>query len=102
MGTTLTTDLSTLNSGWPRGLPTADGPEAVAPFVKLDDKYYKLVDGMDSLVSEPPSLLRCKSLVVKGPVEFGPGVTIVGSVTLSAEEKTRVQNRTFEDVEIDL
>ena len=79
-----------------------DGPEAVAPFVKLDDKYYKLVDGMDSLVSEPPSLLRCKSLVVKGPVEFGPGVTIVGSVTLSAEEKTRVQNRTFEDVEIDL
>ena len=37
-----------------------------------------------------------------GPVEFGPGVTIVGSVTLVAEEKTRVQNRTFEDVELTL
>jgi UDP-N-acetylglucosamine pyrophosphorylase len=79
-----------------------DAPDAAAPFVKLDDKHYKLVDKMDALVSKPPSLLRCKSLVVKGPVEFGSGVTIVGTVSLSADDKTRVENRTFEDVELAL
>jgi len=47
-------------------------------------------------------LLRCKSLMVKGPVEFGPGVTVVGTVSLSANDRTRIENRTFEDVELAL
>ena len=79
-----------------------DAPGAAAPFVKLDDKHYKLMDQMDALVSKPPSLLRCKSLMVKGPVEFGPGVTVVGTVSLSADDRTRIENRTFEDVELAL
>ena len=95
MPPTLITERSTIT------LPN-DAPGAAAPFVKLDDKRYKLVDQMDALVSQPPSLLRCKSLMVNGPVEFGPGVTVVGTVSLSADDRTRIENRTFEDVELAL
>ena len=50
------------------------------PVVKLDDKYYKLVDKMDSLTLAAPSLKEANSLTVKGPVKFQPGVVIKGSV----------------------
>ena len=49
--------------------------------IKLDDKYYKLVDKMESLTEAPPSLVGCKSLTVKGPVKFVKGVVIKGDVT---------------------
>lgn len=73
-----------------------------APFVKLDDKHYKLVDQMESLTESVPSLARCDAFIVKGPILFGPNVTIIGNVTLTNEEAStkRVQERTFEDVEI--
>ena len=51
------------------------------PMIKLDDKYYKLVDKMESLTEAPPSLIGCKSLTVKGPVKFVKGVVIKGDVT---------------------
>lgn len=51
------------------------------PLIKLDDKYYKLVDKMESLTETPPSLIHAKSLTVKGPVKFVKGVVIKGSVT---------------------
>jgi UTP--glucose-1-phosphate uridylyltransferase/phosphoglucomutase len=35
------------------------------PLVKLDDKFYKLVDQMEMLTSAPPSLLHAHSLTVK-------------------------------------
>lgn len=75
-----------------------------APFVKLDDSHYKLVDQMESLTKDVPSLVNCSSFVVKGPIVFGPGVTIVGDVTLSHDgaSKKLVQERTFEDVEIEI
>lgn len=41
------------------------------PYVKLDDKYYKLVDDLEKLIKESPSLKKCKSLYVTGPVSFG-------------------------------
>lgn len=34
------------------------------PFIKLDDKHYKLVDKMEALVEGYPSLLDCTSLKV--------------------------------------
>jgi hypothetical protein len=34
------------------------------PFIKLDDKHYKLVDKMEALVEGYPSLLGCTSLKV--------------------------------------
>ena len=52
------------------------------PFIKLDDKHYKLVDKMESLTREVPSLKACTSLVVQGPVLFDSQVTISGDVTL--------------------
>lgn len=51
------------------------------PMVKLDDKYYKLVDKMEALTESPPSLIHAKSLTVKGPVKFVKGVVIKGNVT---------------------
>ena len=51
------------------------------PLVKLDDKYYKLVDKMEALTEAPPSLINAKSLTVKGPVKFVKGVVIKGDVT---------------------
>ena len=41
------------------------------PLVKLDDKYFKLVDQMQYLAPHPPSLLGAKSLTVK--VKGGEG-----------------------------
>eukprot|EP01023_Acetabularia_acetabulum_P013170 TRINITY_DN162_c0_g1_i1.p1 TRINITY_DN162_c0_g1~~TRINITY_DN162_c0_g1_i1.p1 ORF type:complete len:475 (-),score=81.98 TRINITY_DN162_c0_g1_i1:454-1878(-) len=49
-----------------------------APLVKLDDKYYKLVDQMESLVVSPPSMISCESLKVVGPVKFGKNVVLEG------------------------
>ena len=52
------------------------------PMIKLDDKFYKLVDKMESLTEAPPSLIGAKNLTVKGPVKFVKGVVIKGNVTL--------------------
>lgn len=35
------------------------------PFIKLDDKHYKLVDKMEALVEGYPSLIDCTSLKVR-------------------------------------
>jgi len=35
------------------------------PLVKLDDKYFKLVDQMERLTPRPPSLLQATALTVK-------------------------------------
>jgi len=59
-------------------------PTASVPLVKLDDAFYKLVAGFERLVPRPPSLVGCKSLVVKGAVRFGPGVVFEGDVVLEA------------------
>ena len=50
------------------------------PLVKLDDKYYKLVDKLEALVKAPPSLRAARSLTVKGPVRFVEGTTLEGDV----------------------
>ncbi len=60
------------------------------PMVKLDDKYYKLVDKMEALTEAPPSLLHAKSLTVKGPVKFVKGVVIKGDVTFENGEQSSV------------
>ena len=60
------------------------------PMVKLDDKYYKLVDKMEALTEAPPSLIHAKSLTVKGPVKFVRGVVIKGDVTFENGEQSSV------------
>ena len=75
----LRSDAYTLSDSW-----TVEPAVSPAPLVKLDDSFYKLVDRFEKLVPRVPSLLKCKSLTVKGPVRFGPGVAIEGEVTLEA------------------
>ena len=84
------------------GASTIELLASVAPLVKLDDKYYKLVDAMEKLTSAVPSLIKCKSLIVKGPVLFERGVVVQGEVTLVNEGKEAVvvRDRTFTDTEI--
>lgn len=75
----LRSDAYTLSEQW-----TVEPAVSPAPLVKLDDSFYKLVDRFERLVPRVPSLLKCKSLTVKGPVRFGPGVVLEGEVTLEA------------------
>jgi UTP--glucose-1-phosphate uridylyltransferase len=53
--------------------------------VQLDAKYFRTVAELDLRTPHgPPSLLRCRRLVVRGDVRFGRGVTLLGDVTLEA------------------
>jgi UDP-N-acetylglucosamine pyrophosphorylase len=54
------------------------------PIVILDDKYYKKYEDFKARIdiANPPSLLDCVRLEVKGDVRFGPGVRIVGEVII--------------------
>lgn len=45
----------------------------VVPLIKLDDAHYKLVDQMEGLVQQPPSLREATSLTVKGAAKFDAG-----------------------------
>ena len=54
--------------------------QGVPPKVELSDDY-KLVDQLEELVAAGvPSLIRSRSLTVKGPWRFVAGVEIVGDV----------------------
>jgi len=54
-----------------------------APYVDLDPRYYKLIDGFDERFPDGPvSLVGCDRFVVEGDVRFGAGVVVRGSVTV--------------------
>lgn len=74
------------------------------PFIKLDDKHYKLVDKMEALVEGYPSLSACTSLNVTGPVKFAAGVAIAGAVkivNLGADPVTLMAGE-YADTSVDL
>lgn len=53
----------------------------IPPEVDLDNNHYKLVDGLDGLISEAiPSLLQAEKLTIEGPAKFKPGVIVQGDV----------------------
>jgi UTP--glucose-1-phosphate uridylyltransferase len=67
-----------------RVLP-APGGLGGAIAIDLDAKFFRSVAQLDQRTPHgPPSLLRCRRLVVKGDVRFGRGVVIEGEVTLEA------------------
>jgi UTP--glucose-1-phosphate uridylyltransferase len=67
-----------------RVLP-AEGGLGGAIAVELDAKFFRTVAQLDQRTPHgPPSLLRCRRLVVKGDVRFGRGVVIEGEVRLEA------------------
>ena len=64
--------------------------EAV-PFVELDADYYKYVGEFDKRFPEgAPSMKEASSFRVEGDFTFGPGVRVVGEVTLESGSAQRV------------
>ncbi len=60
---------------------------ATPPVVRLDERFYKLVDEFDRrFPAGPPSLRRCSSLVVEGDISFGAGVVVEGNAVIRSEE----------------
>ncbi len=60
---------------------------ATPPVVRLDERFYKLVDEFDRrFPAGPPSLLRCSSLVVEGDISFGAGVVVEGNAVVRTEK----------------
>jgi UDP-N-acetylglucosamine pyrophosphorylase len=74
------------------------------PYIKMDDKHYKLVDKMEALVDGYPSLVDCVSLKVSGPIKFAPGVAIKGKVALtnSSAEPATLMAGEYVDQELDV
>ena len=65
------------------------------PLVDLDGRHYKLLRDFEArFPAGPPSLVECERLLVEGDVQFGAGVTIRGSVTVSqdGEEQRRIED----------
>ncbi len=63
------------------------------PFVELDKRYYRLIDGFEQrFPSGPPSLREAERLVVHGDVTFGAGVRVKGAVELDVDEPTTVDD----------
>lgn len=66
----------------------------VPPAVRLDPKYFKLIDDFEArFPAGPPSLRRCASLTVDGDVTFGAGVAAEGEVTVRAARPTTIPDR---------
>jgi UTP--glucose-1-phosphate uridylyltransferase len=58
--------------------------DGAPPYVALDPDVYKLVPQFEPhFPAGPPSLARCRRLVVHGDVTFGAGVTVEGEVELN-------------------
>jgi hypothetical protein len=62
------------------------------PIVDLDPKYYKLLQDFERYFTDgPPSLIRCDSLKVRGPVGFAKGVVCEGKVEfINSHTETRI------------
>jgi UTP--glucose-1-phosphate uridylyltransferase len=53
--------------------------------VELDAQHFRSVGALELRTPHgPPSLLRCRRLLVRGDVRFGRGVVVEGDVTLEA------------------
>jgi UDP-N-acetylglucosamine pyrophosphorylase len=74
------------------------------PAIDLDGDHYKLVDQLDALVRSVPSLKACRRLTVRGPVEFGTGITLRGNVEIvnAAKEPKALTPGVYADQAINL
>lgn len=60
--------------------------------IELDARFFRSVAQLDQRTPHgPPSLVRCRRLVVKGDVRFGCGVVIEGEVTIQAPPGGRLE-----------
>ena len=64
------------------------------PFVELDKRYYRLLDEFERrFPAGVPSLREASRFVVHGDVTFGSGVVIRGAAEITAEQPTRIADR---------
>lgn len=71
------------------------------PHVSLDPAHYKaLADFERMFPAGAPSLRRCRSLRVEGPVRFAAGVVIEGDVTVRAGGPAELRGGTYRDAEV--
>jgi UTP--glucose-1-phosphate uridylyltransferase len=76
-----------------RIVPASDRSEG-PPVLSLDERYYKLIDDLESRFPEgPPSLVKCRSLKVTGDILFGRAVQLEGDV--------EIVNRSGRQVKVD-
>jgi UTP--glucose-1-phosphate uridylyltransferase len=75
--------------------PAPQRPDGVAPLVSLDD-HYKLVGDFEARVPDPPSLVACRRLSVRGDVAFGRDVVVRGDVEIvhDGEGQARIEDGT--------
>lgn len=73
------------------------------PVVSLDDRFYKMIDDLESRFPEgPPSLVECRSLKVSGDILFGSGVRFEGEVELvnQGDHQVKVEESTIQGKKI--
>ena len=71
----------------PEGLlePSPERRGGLPPVVDLDPAFFRLLPDLEArFPAGPPSLAACERLVVRGDVEFGRGVVVVGTVEVEA------------------
>lgn len=84
-------------------LVLAEARQGTPPVIDLDGKHYKIMADFEQLFPEgAPSLLRCRSLRVEGPVRFGAGVICEGKVTFRnpGTEARTVAPGVYRDTEV--
>lgn len=66
-----------------------------APLVSLDG-HYKLLRDFEARIPDPPSLVACERLAVRGDVAFGRDVVVRGSVEVvhDGEDQLRIEDAT--------
>ena len=74
-----------------RVLP-APGSAGDRLFVELDGAYFKRVPDLEERIpAGPPSLVDCRSLIVRGDVRFGRDVTVRGKAEIEAPAGERLE-----------
>ena len=64
------------------GLRPRYGEAWVPPNISLDVQHYGALRAFERLVPHPLALQDCRSLDVKGPVQFGSNIEVCGHVTI--------------------
>ena len=57
------------------------------PVIRLDERFYKLIDEFDRrFPAGPPSLRRCSSMLVEGDISFGAEVVVEGDAVIRTKK----------------
>jgi UTP--glucose-1-phosphate uridylyltransferase len=57
------------------------------PVIRLDERFYKLIDEFDRrFPTGPPSLRHCSSMLVEGDISFGAEVVVEGDAVVRTKK----------------